>query len=111
MFLRWNAFNRAEVHDTAPMSEGKTEIISCRTEDASDKLVIYLQDSVHEGEGLKVGDLQSLFSPALSDADVKRVLTAQGFEAGRHSIAKGQMRCWTFNGTPATRLHIPTVRR
>jgi hypothetical protein len=30
----------------------------------------------------------------ISDADVKRVLTNQGWEAGRQTISGKQMRCW-----------------
>ena len=107
IFLRWLALNRAEMHDTAPRSEGKDNIVSNRTEDASDKLVIYLQAKWHKGEGLKSSDLQSLFSPSLSDTDVKRVLTDQGYVTGRHSIAGKQMRCWAKVGDVVSELHKP----
>lgn len=110
IFLRWLALNRAEMHDTAPRSDGKDNIVSNRTEDASDKLVIYLQAMWHEGDSYKVSDLQSLFSPSLSDTDVKRVLTDQGFAAGRHSIAGKQMRCWAKVGDVVNSLHTPQFR-
>ena len=107
IFLRWLALNRAETHDTAPRSDGKDNIVSSRTEDATDKLVIYLQAKLYKGEGLKVSDLQSLFSPSLSDTDVKRVLKEQGFVAGKHSIAGKQMRCWAKVGDVVDSLHKP----
>ena len=110
IFLRWLALDRAEIHDTAPASEGKDDIVSNRTEDASDKLVIYLQAKWHKGEGLKVSDLQSLFSPSLSDADVQRVLVDQGYVPGRHTIAGKQMRCWTKDGEAVDELHKPQHR-
>lgn len=106
MFLRWLALNRAQVHNEAPSSEGKTDIVSNRTEDASDKLVIYL-DSLHNGEAVKPSDLQKHIGAPLSDADVKRVLKDQGWQTDRHSISGIQMRCWTKDGEKPNRLHEP----
>jgi hypothetical protein len=107
MFLRWLALNRAQVHNEAPSSEGKTDIVSHRTEDASDKLVIYLDSHVHNGEAVKPSDLQKYIGAPLSDADVKRVLKDQGWQSDRHSISGTQMRCWTKGGEKARQLHEP----
>jgi hypothetical protein len=107
MFLRWLALNRAQVHNEAPSSEGKTDIVSNRTEDASDKLVIYLDSHVKNGYAVKVSDLQKHIGAPLSDADVVRVLKDQGWQSGRHSISGTQMRCWTKAGEDGLRLHEP----
>lgn len=107
MFLRWLALNRAQIHNEAPSSEGKTDIVSNRTEDAADKLVIYLNEHLHDGDAVKVSDLQKYIGAPLSDNDVKNVLKDQGWQSGRHSIAGTQMRCWTKAGGDGLRLHEP----
>ena len=53
--------------------------------------------SVSGTVGLKVPDLQKMFAPDLSDTDVVRVLTEQGFVKGRATISGIQTRCW-FKG-------------
>lgn len=107
MFLRWLALNRAQVHNEAPRSQGKTDIVSNRTEDAADKLVIYLHEHLHDGDAVKPTDLQKYIGAPLSDNDVQRVLKEQGWKAGKHSIAGKQMRCWTKGGEKPLRLHEP----
>lgn len=97
MYFRWLALNRADTPMTAPQSEAKDAIISRRTEDASDRLAIWLANNHQKGAGLKVPDLQKMFAPDLSDTDVVRVLKEQGFVKGRATISGIQTRCW-FRG-------------
>lgn len=109
MYFRWLALCRAKLHMVAPFSEAKDAIISRRTEDACDKLAMYLLEKYREGEGIKVGDLQRLFSPDLSDTDVIRVLKEEGFKNKKVRITgiEGQIRCWCKGDKPVTSLHTP----
>ena len=104
MYFRWLALNRADTPMTAPQSEAKDAIISRRTEDASDRLAIWLDNNYHEGAGLQASELQKKFAPDLSTTDVYRVLREQGFEDGRPTILGDQRRCWFKGDKPVTRL-------
>ena len=96
MFFLWNALSgRAERHDSAPPSEAKENLISHRTEDAEDKLAMYLDAKIGDREGFKISDIQKHFGPSLTDSAVQRVAKECGFVSHRLSIRGRQMRLWS----------------
>lgn len=101
MFFLWNVLSgNAERYDSAPASEAKDDLISHRTEDAEDKLTMYLGTKVSDYEGVKLTDIQKHFEYALNDTATRRILKECGFENHKLSIPLGtgktkQMRVWS----------------
>ena len=105
MFFLWNVLSgNAERYDSAPPSGAKEDLISHRTEDAEDKLALYLDAKVSNYEGVKLTDIQKYFEYSLSDAAIARILKECGFENHKLSIPLGtgkmkQMRVWSKTKT------------
>ncbi len=88
------ASGNAKRYDSAPPSEAKEDLISHRTEDAEDKLALYLDAKIGDREGFKIGDIQKYFDYSLTDSAVQRIARERGFTPNRLSINGRQMRVW-----------------
>ena len=107
-FFKLNTLIMNKLPNNAPTTNAKEEIISRRTEDAKDKLALYINNNLKIDEGFKIGDLQKRFSPALSDHDVMSVAKELGYISTRKTIEGTLMRVWSLQGKEVSSLHQPT---
>ena len=111
MFFKWNVHNQndpATIYDEAPLSEAKDQIQSNRTEDASDRLIMYLQKIGHE-EGFKISDLQKKFTPDLSDYDVMTICKKLGYcnnDNKKITVNNHRQRVWAKDHSKVNSLHV-----